>query len=318
MRPPYEISPTILALVASISEKLGEAKSSLKEVPSPELRKKNQIQTIHSSLKIEGNTLSEAQMTAILENKRVIGPPKDILEVKNAIEVYNSLELFDPYSEKSFLKAHALLMEELISPSGRYRSENVGIAQGTKITHLAPPAKRVPLLMKDLFEFLGRKEEIPLISSCVFHYELEFIHPFLDGNGRMGRLWQTLILADGHPIFLYLPFESLISQNQESYYGALSESDKQGSSTSFITFMLRIIDQSLEKLLNKKADKVGEAERMDYFLGLGIKEFSRKEYAEKFPGISLATASRDLQKAVKKGIIEKQGTKNQTRYYIPK
>ena len=316
MTPPYEISPTILSLVASLSEKLGEAKMSLQEVPSPELRKQNKIRTIHSTLRIEGNTLSETQMTAILENKRVIGPSRDIMEVKNAIEVYDSFNQFDPYSEKDFLRAHSILMDGLISSPGRYRTENVGIAQGSKITHLAPPAKRVPSLMNDLFNYLKRREEIALVLSCVFHYELEFIHPFLDGNGRMGRLWQTLLLADKYPLFQYLPFESLISQNQTSYYQALADSDKEGSSTLFIEFMLMILNQSLDTLLETKTVHRNAEERIQYFMGLGIRGFSRKEYAEVFPQISLATASRDLQKAVAMGVFNKKGTKNQTQYEV--
>ena len=196
MKPPYEITSSILKLITSISEKIGEVNANLLNKPSQKLRKQNRIKTIHSSLKIEGNTLTEKQITAILENKRVIGPKKDVLEVLNAIKIYENLEEYNPSNEKSFLKAHQNLMEGLIENSGKYRNQSVGIVKGSKVEHLAPPFENVPYLMKDLFEYLKKSDEIVLIKSCVFHYEMEFIHPFLDGNGRMGRLWQTLILME--------------------------------------------------------------------------------------------------------------------------
>jgi len=225
MRPPYEITPSILKLIISISEKIGEVNANLLNKPSPKLRKQNRIKTIHSTLKIEGNTLTQEQITALLENKRVIGPKKDVLEVLNAIKIYENLEEYNPSNEKSFLKAHQKVMEGLIENSGKYRNQSVGIVKGSKIEHLAPPFKNVPYLMKDLFEYLKKSDEIELIKSCVFHYEMEFIHPFLDGNGRMGRLWQTLILMKKYPIFEFLPFETLISKDQKKYYKALADSE---------------------------------------------------------------------------------------------
>ena len=189
MKPPYEITSSILKLITSISEKIGEVNANLLNKPSPKLRKQNRIKTIHSSLKIEGNTLTEEQITALLENKKVIGPKKDVLEVLNAIKIYENLEEFKPSNEKSFLKAHKSLMVGLIENAGKYRNQSVGIVIGSKVEHLAPPFRNVPYLMKDLFKYLKQSDEIELIKSCVFHYEMEFIHPFLDGNGRMGRLW---------------------------------------------------------------------------------------------------------------------------------
>lgn len=249
MKPPYEINSTILGLITRISEKIGEVNATYLVQPSPELRKQNQIKTIHSSLKIEGNTLTEKQITAILENKRVLGPKKDIIEVQNAIKIYESLNSYKFTSASSFLKAHHILMEGLIDEAGAYRKESVGIVKGSKVEHLAPPAENVPYLMKDLFNYLENDKEITLIKSCVFHYELEFIHPFTDGNGRMGRLWQTLILMSQYPLFQFLPFETLISKSQEEYYKVLSICDKTGKSTRFIEYMLNIIDAALTELI---------------------------------------------------------------------
>ena len=240
MTPPYELTPKILNLIVSVSEKLGEINATFLDKPSPSLRKQHKIKTIHSSLKIEGNTLTEDQITALLENKKVLGPKKDIQEVLNAIDVYENINTFDFASEKSFLKAHKSLLKNLIEDAGSYRKQGVGIVKGTSIEHLAPPADNVPYLMKDLFKFL-KKDEIELVKSCVFHYEVEFIHPFLDGNGRMGRLWQTLILMKKYPVFEYISFETLISKDQDQYYKTLAACDKTGNSTKFIEYMLTYI-----------------------------------------------------------------------------
>src|SRR5690606_12004833 len=195
------------------------------------------IKTIHSSLQIEGNTLSQEQITALIENKRVIGPPKDVAEVLNAIKVYEDLESFKPKDVKSFLKAHQIMMSGLIANPGKYRNKSVGIVQGSEVAHVAPPFENVPFLMNDLFTYLKKSDEIVLIKSCVFHYEMEFIHPFLDGNGRIGRLWQTIILMEQYPVFEFLPFETLISKTQNEYYKALALSDKSGKSTFFIEYI---------------------------------------------------------------------------------
>jgi len=250
MKPPYDITPLILKRISSISEKLGEVNANYLSKQSPQLRKQNRIKTIHSSLQIEGNTLTEEQITSLIENKRVIGPQKDILEVLNAIKVYDNLEKYKFHSSKSFLKAHQELMKGLIPKAGQYRKQGVGIVKGTRLEHIAPPFANVPYLMNDLFDYLKDEDELTLIKSCVFHYEMEFIHPFLDGNGRMGRLWQTLILMKEYPVFEFLPFETLISESQKEYYKSLSLSDKAGKSTVFIEYMLGVIEKSLEGLLN--------------------------------------------------------------------
>ena len=316
MKPPYEITSSILELITAISEKIGAINANLLNRPAPKLRKQNRIRTIHSSLKIEGNTLTEEQITALLENKKVIGPKKDILEVLNAIKIYENLEEYIPSNEKSFLKAHKDLMEGLIENAGKYRNQSVGIVKGSKVEHLAPPFDNVPYLMKDLFQYLRKSNEIELIKSCVFHYEMEFIHPFLDGNGRLGRLWQTLILMEKYPIFEFLPFETLISNNQEKYYRALAESDKSGKSTKFIEYMLNVIDFSISELLDFNNRTLSERDRLEYYVSLNKTEFTRKDYMDIFKNISSATASRDLKKGAELGLFEKIGEKNKTTYRI--
>jgi len=316
MKPPYDITPNILKLISSISEKIGEINANYLNKPSTTLRKQNRIKTIHSSLKIEGNTLTEEQITALLENKRVIGPQKDIKEVLNAIEIYEKLGKFNPYNEKSFLEAHFSLMNNLVEDAGKYRKQGVGIVKGSKVEHLAPPYENVPYLMKDLFQYLKKSEEIELIKSCVFHYEMEFIHPFIDGNGRMGRLWQTLILMEKYPVFEYIPFETLISTEQEKYYKALSESDKSGKSTKFIEYMLDVIDTSISDLLKYNNRTLNEKDRLDYFISLNKPEFSRKDYMDIFKDISSATASRDLKKGLEIKLFEKFGERNKTVYRL--
>ena len=316
MKPPYDITPEILKWISCISEKIGEANALFLSKPSPQLRKQNQIKTIQSSLQIEGNTLSEEQITAILENKRVIGPEKDILEVRNAITVYENINALKMSSEKTFLSAHKTLMTGLMDNPGKYRTRGVGVVKGSQVAHLAPPAENVPSLMKDLFQYLKEDNELDLIKSCVFHYELEFIHPFLDGNGRMGRLWQTVILKEKYPIFESLPFETLIRETQNDYYQALAESDKSGKSTLFIEYMLQIIDLALSNLLKIHGKPMSSEDRITYFLSLGKNQFTRKEYMGVFKSISTATASRDLKKAVENGILKVEGVGNQTRYSI--
>ena len=316
MKPPYTITNNILTLLSDVSLKIGEVNASYLVKQSPELRKANRIKTIQASLAVEGNTLSIHQITAIIENKRVIGPVKDIKEVSNAIEVYNQLMKFNPLNEKSFLSAHKALMHGLIKNAGQYRNESVGIVKGAQIEHLAPPASNVPFLMKHLFNYIKTSQEPMLIKSCVFHYELEFIHPFSDGNGRMGRLWQTLLLMQAHPLFEFLPFETLISKHQKKYYQALSYSDKQGESTLFIEFMLNILNDSLDELLKERTGPISSQDRIRLFLANGMKEFTRKDYMNSFKTISSATASRDLRLAVKEKLIIKKGDKNKTTYKI--
>lgn len=315
MKPPYQITDKILKLVVSISEKLGEINATHLYKPPTELRKKNRIKTIQSSLEIEGNTLTEEQITALLENKRVLAPKKDIVEVQNAIQVYEQLHRLNPNKLKDLEKAHGILMNGLIDTAGKLRTKNVGIVKGSKVEHMAPSGNMVKGLMNDLFNYLKNDEDLILIKSCVFHYEFEFIHPFIDGNGRMGRLWQTLILMQQYPVFEYLPIESLIKDNQAEYYNVLSQSDKLGSSTPFIEFMLGIILQSLENLLKTQNRTLTTETRIELYRDIiGSNQFSRKDYLQNFKEISQATASRDLKWAVDRKILSKFGDKRLTKY----
>lgn len=316
MTPPYQITPEILKLIASISEKIGQINARFLDKPSPKLRKENRIKTIHSSLSIEGNTLTEEQITALIENKRIIGPEKDVNEVLNAIRVYDQIQSFDPKSSKSFLNAHEILMKGLVSDNGKYRKRGVGIMAGDRIAHMAPPAENVPHLMNDLFEYLKTSKEISLIKSCVFHYEMEFIHPFIDGNGRMGRLWQTLILMKEYPVFEFIPFENIIHKTQSEYYHTLSQSDKSGSSTPFIEYMLGVVNDSLHTMIDFKSRVMSTEDRLAYFSEICDAEFSRKDYMSVFKEISSATASRDLKQGVQLGLFEKEGDKTKTIYRI--
>lgn len=318
MIPPYQITPEILKLIVSVSEKLGQINAKFLDKPSPKLRKENRIKTIHSSLSIEGNTLTEEQITALIDKKRIIGPEKDVNEVLNAITIYDQLQLFDPRSSKSFLKAHEILMKGLVSDNGKYRKTGVGIMAGDRIAHMAPPSENVPHLMNDLFSFLKKSNEITLIKSCVFHYEMEFIHPFIDGNGRMGRLWQTLILIKEYPVFEFIPFENMIHKTQKQYYHALSQSDKSGNSTPFIEYMLTIINDSLYTMLDFKSRVMTGEDRLSYFLEITDAAFSRKDYLRVFKEISTATASRDLKQGVELGLFAKEGDKTKTVYRIIK
>ena len=247
--PPFEITSKIIELISNISEKIGEISSIQNNSHYIQLRKENRIQTIHSSLAIENNSLSLEQITAIIDGKRVLGNPNEIQEVKNSVQAYDLLLTLNPYNEKDLLKAHKLMMQDLVENSGKYRTDGVGIFDGEHVVHVAPPAKRVPELMADLFEWLKTSDVHPLIKSCVFHYEFEFIHPFQDGNGRIGRLWQTVILKEWKEVFAWIPVETLIKENQKEYYNTLGVSDKSANSTKFIEFMLSIILTTIEEII---------------------------------------------------------------------
>ena len=319
MKPPYKITTRILELISSISEKIGEVNAAYLFKPPTELRKKNRIKTIHSSLEIEGNSLSLDQVTAILDNKRIIAPEKDIAEVKNAIKAYENLKSYNPTSLTSFCSAHETLMHGLIENPGKIRTKSVGIIKGATITHIAPPGDIVKSLVKDLFDYLKKGKDLILIKSCVFHYEIEFIHPFMDGNGRIGRLWQTVILKQYSPVFEFLPIESLIKARQSEYYRILGESDNKGESTGFIEFMLQIINESLEELLTNQNVNLTSQDRILIFKDkIKNSSFNRQDYMRQFKDISASTASRDLKFAVDDDILEKSGDKRTTLYKFKK
>ena len=315
-QPPFQINAETVKLSIKIAELIGRWDGNARPKPKPKLRKENKILTIQSSLAIEGNTLSLDQVSAILDQKRVIGPKKDIIEVQNAIEAYESLAKLNPESEKDFLRLHGILMENLVDRSGKYRQGQVGVLKGSKVSHVAPPAKQVPLLMQQLFEWIKSSDHDALIVSCVAHYEIEFIHPFLDGNGRIGRLWQSLILQKKYPIFEFVPIESVIRKNQKKYYESLEKSDRYGDSTTFLNFMMHSILQALEEVVYSKnfetstiADRA-EVARQHF----QSKEFSRSDYIKIVGNISTATASRDLQLLKEGGKIQVQGDKRTAKY----
>ena len=245
-QPPYSITSKSIHLIAQISEALGRLTALAQIQDELKLRKANRIRTIQGSLAIEGNTLSEEQITAILNGKPVIAPPKEIQEVRNAIKAYEQFQQWQAASEQDLLTAHQVLMVGLIDEIGQYRQGGVGVMSGDQVVHLAPPPSQVVRLMNDLLQWLEQSDEHPLITSSVFHYEFEFIHPFADGNGRMGRLWQTLILTKWNPIFANIPVESLIYQNQRAYYDALQASTDQTDAAPFIEFILQMIFDAIQ------------------------------------------------------------------------
>ena len=307
----------MLDLCMGISRLLGQYEGIKLPKPTPLLIRRNRIRTIQSSLEIEGNRLSENQVRAILDNKRVIGPAKDILEVQNAIKAYEKLSSYNAYQLNSLLESHKMMMQGLVPDAGRWRSENVGILKGSRVSHVAPKPSLVPGLMRDLFAFMKDDKGVhALIKSCIFHYEFEFIHPFSDGNGRIGRLWQSVLLFHYHPVFEFTPVESLIRKKRSAYYKTLEISDKKGQSTDFVLFMLETIRESLETFLSELRPAAETSESRiqrakEYFLR---RSFSRKEYLQFQKTISTATASRDLSRAVKQGLLKKTGDKALAEY----
>lgn len=245
-QPPYTITPAIVNLIVEIGEIIGRYTLLAEQRLTPHLRRASRVRTIQASLAIENNTLSVEQVTAVIEGKRVLGHPREIQEVRNAYAAYEAMEGWDISAEKDLLAAHDLLMRGLVDETGCYRSGGVGIFRGEQLVHMAPPANRVPKLMADLLEWLKNTREHPLVTSCIFHYEFEFIHPFADGNGRMGRLWQTLILRHWRPLLAYLPVETVVHARQKEYYRVLAMADEQeADSTPFILFMLSALRDAL-------------------------------------------------------------------------
>lgn len=315
--PIFSITPEMLLQCTEITQLLGRYEGLLSPKPQPLLRRQNRIRTIRDSLAIEGNTLSLDQVSAIFDGKRVVGPQREILEVTNAIKVYDEAPSLDPLSSKDLRKAHGILMKGLTSDAGKWRGTDVGILKGSRVSHLAPRANRVPELTGNLFEFIKvRKDHHPLIKSSIFHYELEFIHPFSDGNGRIGRLWQHVILLGFHPLFENIPVESTIKEHQKKYYEALEKSDKKGDCSPFISFSLEVILEGLRQFLEAlRPEPVTVETRLEkaraYF---EKRRFSRKEYINFFKSLSTATASRDLQYGVQNKQLRKFGDKALAEY----
>lgn len=248
--PPYEITDEMLELVSEIMENLGKLSGVNELEKLPRLRRVSRIKSIHSSLAIENNTLSIEQVTDVINGKRVLAPQKDIEEVHNAFNAYEKLSEINPYSIEDLLKIHGIMMNGLVKEAGMLRSGQVGVYnQDGKVVHLAPPADFVPQQLGQLFDWVKNSNANMLIKSSVFHYEFEFIHPFNDGNGRTGRLWQTALLASWKPIFAWIPIESIIKDNQEDYYNAITLSTSQGKSNIFIEFMLDVINKAIKDII---------------------------------------------------------------------
>ena len=257
--PPFTISAKAINLIAEISSQIERYAIRMEQNDALLLRKANRIKTIYSSLAIEGNKLTESEVTDIINGKTVVAPLHEIQEVRNALKAYEAYPVLNVFSSKDLLKAHGLMMEALTDDAGRFRQGGVGVFSDKKLIHMAPPADRVALLIDDLFQWLKLSKDHLLIKSCVFHYEFEFIHPFSDGNGRMGRLWQSLILGQLHPLFEHLPVENMVYDNQEAYYNAIAESTKHADSRFFIDFMLNEILNTLKRKQGELLDgtKVG-------------------------------------------------------------
>jgi Uncharacterized conserved protein len=309
--PPFKITAKSITLIAEISAQLERYAIRMEQSDSIKLRKANRIKTIQGSLAIEGNTLSEDQITAILEGKNIIAPKREVQEVRNAIKTYDRFAAWNPYSVKDLLEAHESMMTGLIDESGIFRHGGVGVLAGTQVIHLAPPADRVPFLIKDLLEWLERSDDHPLVKSSVFHYEFEFIHPFADGNGRMGRLWQTLILTAWKPVFAHVPIENMVYAHQGEYYQAINESTEKTDAGIFVEFLLGSVLEALvshreptpevtpgvtpevKKLLNvfKKAEELTRKELQDR---LGLKD--EKNFRQKY--LLPALAGRQIEMTV--------------------
>lgn len=308
-QPPFEINERIMADVIEIAELVGRVSVTDKISMNPTLRRTNRIQTIYSSLAIEQNTLDIEQVTAVLSGKRVIAPLKDIAEVQNAYEIYDNMDKLNPYSIDDLLKAHSVMERGLLNEAGEFRSRPVGVADSEgNILHFGTLPQYVPKLIQELLEWTEKSEIHLLIKSCVFHYEFELIHPFADGNGRMGRLWHTLLLSKWNPIFAWLPIESIIHDNQSEYYNAINVSNNNGNSTVFIEFMLSVIKQALQESINDKPKNISSKSDLrwnkinDY---LETHEYILNSDVQKLLGVSSATATRILVGFMKDGKLKR-------------
>lgn len=309
-KPPFEITNSILDKITQIAELVGQVNAASGMSVNPTLRRTNRIRTIYSSLAIEQNTLSLEQVTAVLNGKHVLAPPKDITEVKNAYEIYEMMDTLDPCSMDHLLNAHAVMTKGLIQESGCFRSGPVGVVdkQG-KILHFGTLPDYVPGLVAELLDWVKSSDYHPLIKSCVFHYELELIHPFSDGNGRIGRLWHTLILARWKPIFAWLPVESIIHDRQQEYYDAINRSNAEGESTAFIDFMLSAIEEALLEATqsNRMSARNGADKERLYAIVHFLEQHDTITNADvrSMFGVSAATANRILAKLTEEGYLQK-------------
>lgn len=304
--PPYTITDKTVNLISEITEIITKITINDQMNNNPRLRRDSRIRTIHASLAIENNSLSLNQVTDIINGKRILGAPDEICEVKNAFEAYEILLQMNPYSKNDMLKAHGVLMDELTKESGMFRNSGVGVFAGQSLVHMAPPAERVPQLISELLEWLKKTDAHPLVKSCVFHYEFEFIHPFADGNGRMGRMWQTLLLYKWNSVFGWLPIETLIRERQDDYYRVLGECDKLANSGRFIEFLLQAILDSLKEIAMTEQVREQVTEQVAKLLEcMGDEELSTKELMERL-GLKHRPTFRDnyLLPALEAGYVE--------------
>lgn len=304
--PPFEITDEISNLIISIAEIVGHLSAATDNMPAPMLRKQNRIKIIQSTLAIENNSLSVEQVTAILNGKRILGAPNEIQEVKNAIDAYNLLFELNPYKEDDLFKAHRMMMSDLVSENGRYRNGGVGVFDGERCIHLAPPAIRVPELMQDLLMWVRTTKVHPLIRSCVFHYELEFIHPFADGNGRIGRMWQTLLLMQWNPIFAWIPVETIVKEHQQEYYAAIASSDNSGRSTDFIVFMLHCLLDALTEMKESNRKSNQKSDRKIFGIIQSMPKVSIRELQD-MTGLSESGVKKIIRKLREAGCIKRVG-----------
>lgn len=307
-KPPFEITEAALSDVMAIGELVGKISSTQQLSSSPILRRENRIKTIYSSLAIEQNTLSLEQVTAVLSGKRVLAPPKDIAEVKNAYEVYDHLAELNPYSMDDLLFAHRIMMQGLVREAGEFRSRPVGVVDSKgNVLHFGTLPQYVPSLMEELIQWTESSTLPILIKSCVFHYEFEVIHPFADGNGRIGRLWHTLLLSQWNPLFAWLPIESIIHDHQPEYYAAINQSNAEGEGTAFIEFMLGVIKESLEEAVGEQPAAMPVLQNKKETRWTKIECFLRKNSyiqnadVQQLLDVSPATASRILAALTKEG-----------------
>lgn len=311
-KPPFEITNSMIESVAEIAELMGRLSSTKRLSGNPTLRRSNRIRTIHGSLAIEQNTLSLEQVTAVLNGKHVFAPPKDIAEVKNAYEIYERMEELDPYCVDDLLTAHGIMMRGLVEESGVFRTHPVGVVnQEGEILHFGTLPQYVPDLLMELLDWVKNSDVHMLIKSCVFHYEFELIHPFADGNGRLGRLWHTLLLSKWKPAFAWLPVESIVHDRQEEYYAAINASNNAGESTQFIEFMLSAIKASLIETI-KTSDEMSDAPKDRAALRLSKIEAYLKTHdfimnadVRTLCDVSAATANRILSGLAEEGKLTK-------------
>jgi Fic family protein len=316
-RPPFTLTPELLTCCADIARLVGRVEALPNAVPQPKLRRRNRIRTVQATLAIEGAGLDEAGVTAVLDGKRVLGHRTEIHEVKNVLAAYERVARWDPGSTADLLAAHGVLMRGLLPDAGRLRRGDVGVVQGSRIAHVAPPASQVQRLVEQLLGFVRRDAATHvLVKAAVVHYELEFIHPFTDGNGRLGRLWQHRMLLDMHPVFEHVPVESIVRARQDGYYAALGESDRAGVANPFLTFALEATRDALAELLAElRPLVVTGTDRLDRAREVfARREFSRADYARLFPSLSMPTASRDLRAGVDAGRLVRRGDRATARY----